>query len=62
MPFEDEDLRHLEAAQGFVTLGLYFGANGELELRSPDDQKFRVTHENCHPPLCRGFAARSANA
>src|SRR6187455_266643 len=31
MSLENEDLRHLEAAQGFVTLGLHLEANAELE-------------------------------
>lgn len=36
MTFAQEDQRHLEAASGYVQLGMYFDANEELEQITPE--------------------------
>jgi tetratricopeptide (TPR) repeat protein len=35
MPLESPDLQHLNAAEGFLTLGMYEDANAELEVIDP---------------------------
>ncbi len=36
MPLSTEDLKHLTAAQGYVTLGMWLDANAELEEIDPE--------------------------
>lgn len=36
MPLVDDDLKHLTAAEGYVELGMFLDANGELEEIDPE--------------------------